>query len=478
MTNIIRYRFAKLIGKLGIKLVGLKGGMGKSFPGWLFLKFGSYDALNNLAQEPEIGSIIVTGTNGKTTTTMMLIKLLANDTDICYNFESNTINAIATGLLKNNAKIGVFEYGIRNFEHGIPEKIQKLLDPIGVVYTTISREHTQVLGVKNPFKRYFDAKSALCKNMKKGIVIVNSDDPRTAFIGKNKEKDIKVNYYGFDCDLDIEDFFNESPIQCPVCKKEIKYHKNFMNHRGIYECECGFKRPEPDVKITDLKIEPTQWNITIEGNVYNYCEKENVFFKFNTNLPPFGIHNLYNTLCSLTTYASFTPSPEKIETTAKKIFSSLTMNIVPPGRFEVIITPSGKNIGLGQGDNGDALKANILLMKQYLNDEVEFIYTTPDIGEEEIFEDHIESIKLIQPNHLVIVPGRTSIDAAETYYNQIKNEFNANFSPCENKEIEKRVISIEKLIKESKYKNIIITGCGDEQLIWEQLKSKIKNDFI
>ena len=136
------------------------------------------------------------------------------------------------------------------------------------------------------------------------------------------------------------------------------------------------------------------------------------------------------------------------------------MNIVPPGRFEVIITPSGKNIGLGQGDNGDALKANILLMKQYLNDEVEFIYTTPDIGEEEIFEDHIESIKLIQPNHLVIVPGRTSIDAAETYYNQIKNEFNANFSPCENKEIEKRVISIEKLIKESKYKNIIYPEIG------------------
>ena len=114
MTNIIRYRFAKLMGKLGIKLVGLKGGMGKSFPGWLFLKFGSYDALNNLAQEPEIGSIILTGTNGKTTTTMMLIKLLANDTDICYNFESNTINAIATGLLKNNAKIGVFEYGIHS----------------------------------------------------------------------------------------------------------------------------------------------------------------------------------------------------------------------------------------------------------------------------------------------------------------------------------------------------------------------------
>lgn len=476
MINNLRYNFAKLMGKIGFKIVKLKGGMGKSFPGWLFLKFGSYEALNNLSQEPDIGSLIITGTNGKTTSTIMLIKLLSKDTDICYNYESNTINAITTGLLKGNAKLGVFEYGIRDFEHGIPDKIQKLVDPIGVIYTTISKEHTQVLGIKNPFEKYLDAKTALSKNMKRGVIITNADDPRTAYIGKNKEKDIPVNYYGFDIDLDIEDLSNKQIIQCPNCKKDFKYFKKFMNHRGIYECECGFRRPEPNVKITNIKIGHERWDITIEGSVYNYPNQKTVSFKIDSDVPKFGIHNLYNILCSTTAYASFTPNPEKIENTAKNVFSSLTMSILPPGRFEIVPTSNEKIIGIGQGDNGDALKANVLFMKDYIDDKLEFIYTTPDIGEEEIFEEHLESIRLIQPDHLIVMPGRKSTEIAETYYNQIKDEFNAEFYSYPYEEIEKRINGIYQLIQKSNYKNIIITGCGDEQVMWEKIKNKIKND--
>lgn len=49
MVGNFRYKFAKCMGKLGNFLVHLNGGMGKSFPGWLFLHVGSYEALNNLA---------------------------------------------------------------------------------------------------------------------------------------------------------------------------------------------------------------------------------------------------------------------------------------------------------------------------------------------------------------------------------------------------------------------------------------------
>ncbi len=474
MVNNLRYKFAKIVGKLGGQVVSLKGGMGKSFPGWLFLKVGSYEALNNLAQEPKIGSVIITGTNGKTTTTTMLIKLLSEDTQISSNFESNTINAIATGLLKNDANLGVYEYGIRDFEHGIPETVQRLVEPVGVVYTTISREHTQVLGVKNPFEKYLAAKEALSKNMKEGIIIANADDPRTAYIGLKKEKDVKVNYFGFD--IDIEDIFKESPIQCPKCGKELQYSKRFMNHRGIYKCECGFKRPEANVKITDIKMEPNRWYVTIEGTVYNYPNKKNISFKFNTNLPTFGVHNLYNTLCSTTAYASFTPEPQNIEKTADKIFSSLTMAILPPGRFEVVNTNSGKIVGLGQGDNGDAVKANVLFMKQYINDKLEFIYTTPDIGEEEVFEDHLEAIRLMNPDHLIVIPGRESVEIGKEYYNQIKDEFDSEFYPFPYEEMDKRINGIVDLVGKSQYKNIIITGCGEEQAMWEEIKNKIKNN--
>lgn len=474
MVGNFRYKFAKCMGKLGNFLVHLNGGMGKSFPGWLFLHVGSYEALNNLAKEPEIGSVIVTGTNGKTTTTTMLIKLLSKDAQICSNFESNTVNAIATGLLQGKSELGVFEYGIRDFEHGIPGEVQRLVDPIGVVYTTISREHTQVLGVKNPFDKYLAAKRELSLNMKRGVIVANVDDPRTVYIGKNKEKDVPVNYFGLD--IDYNDIFPEKDVECPVCGRKLQYSKRFLNHRGIYQCECGFKRPEPNVKITKLQTSPSRWFITIEGNVYNYPNDTNVSFKIDTDVPPFGIHNIYNTLCSTTAYASFTPKIENIEKTACEVFEGLTMAILPPGRFEVVKLKDGKMVGLGQGDNGDALKVNVLFMNQYIDNKLEFIYTTPDVGEEEVFEDHLEAIRAINPDHLIVIPGRESVEIAREYYNQIKDEFNADFYPYSYSEMEKRIKGIVKLILNSGYKNIIVSGCGEEQAMWERIKQEIKKE--
>jgi hypothetical protein len=37
--------------------------------------------------------------------------------------------------------------------------------------------------------------------MKNGIIFCNADDPRTAYIGQEKEADTLVTYYGFDIDL-------------------------------------------------------------------------------------------------------------------------------------------------------------------------------------------------------------------------------------------------------------------------------------
>lgn len=76
-----------------------------------------------------IGPILITGTNGKTTTTTLLIKLLSADTKIRKSFESNTIHAITTGILKGDGDLGVFEYGIRNKSYGIRTLFRDLLIP-------------------------------------------------------------------------------------------------------------------------------------------------------------------------------------------------------------------------------------------------------------------------------------------------------------------------------------------------------------
>ena len=56
--------------------------------------------------------------------------------------------------------------------------------------------------------------------MKRGVVICNADDPRTTYIGKNKEQDTKVTYYGLDIDLE-----DKTPLTgdvfCPICEGNL-----------------------------------------------------------------------------------------------------------------------------------------------------------------------------------------------------------------------------------------------------------------
>lgn len=473
MVNKIRLNIAKFAAKVASQVAKLGSGSGGNFPGHVFFKFAGQEALFDLSHEMKVGPILVTGTNGKTTTTTLLIKLLSHDAEIRKSFENNTINSITTGILKGKGDLGVFEYGIRNKTYGIPDTIQRLVDPIGVVYTTISREHSQVAGIKNPFDEYIEAKTLLSKNMDRGVIISNADDPLTANIALNKQKDIKVNFYGLAID-DINDIFEGSnSLNCPNCGKKLEYSHKFLNHRGIYSCSCGFKRPELNVKLVDVDFKADKWDLTIEGDVYNYTNNQNVSFRVVISVPPFGFHNIYNTLASITAYASFTPKIENIEMTIRDIFDNLDMSFIPPGRFEVVKIDSGKYVGLGQGDNGDAARINALFMNQYIDGPLEFIYTTPDVNEEEIFEDHLKVIESLNPEHVIVVPGRKSIEKAEEYYNMIADEFDAVFYPLSYEKMDERIDKLVQLAQNSKYDYVIMTGCGEEQEMWENIKQKL-----
>lgn len=476
----IRCKIAEFMGKLSRYLIKLGSGMGKSFPGYIYLRIGKLECVRKLARNMKIGSVIITGTNGKTTTTKIIVLLLGNDTKIAYNYESNTINAITTGLLSGKADLGVFEYGIRDIKHAIPDTVCRIVDPVGVVYTNVSREHSQVSGKKNPFEEYLKAKKLLSTPMKRGVVVCNADDPRITYIGKEKEEDVRVCYYGLE--IDMED---KTPITgdvfCPICKNELNYSKRYLNHRGIYQCSCGFSRPQPDLILTELITEKDGWQVKLEGEVFNYSTEKPISLDFMVNLPAFGVHNLYNLLCAAATYASFTPYPEKVENTIKSVCRDLDLSILPPGRFEIfnVDGKSGeKMVGMGQGDNGDALKANIQFMQTYAGDEIAektaFIYTTPDEGEYEIFEDHLSSIVSLNPRMVHVVPGRESVEAARKYYEIIKDSLPADFHPLSHEDMQNRIDKIGEIIKESPCPYVLVSGCGPEQYMWGNLKSKLK----
>lgn len=463
---------ARIAGKLALSMVKFGKGMGRSFPGYLFLKIGGLDCLRELSKRSRIGNILITGTNGKTTTTKMLCLLLKKDSSVSCNFDSNTINAVATGLLKKESDLGVFEYGIRTSKYSVPDTVCEYVDPIGVIYTTISREHSMVAGEKNPFKEYFKAKKLLSAPMKKGVIICNADDPRTASIGMEKEKDVQVTYYGFEVGLEDETPLS-APVHCPICDEKLEYSKRYLNHRGIYKCKCGFSRPEPHVKLTRLSKKGKKWEIEITSETHNYTSQKMISSKFKLEVPNFGMHNFYNFLCASAAYITFTPHPENIKETIIKTALELEKFTLPPGRFE-IFKLDDKTVGIGQGDNGDALKANLQV---HPSDEMTLIYTTPDKDEDEIFQDHLRVIKSAEPRKVHVFPGRESTSAARNYYKTIKEYFDASFHPISNKDMDKKIDEILKIINESSTESIMVSGCGPEHLLWERLKSKFKSTF-
>jgi lipid II isoglutaminyl synthase (glutamine-hydrolysing) len=471
----IKCKLASSIGKLAKYPLKLGPSQGKGFPGYLYLKLGSYACLRELAKKPKIGSIIITGTNGKTTTTKLTSLLLERDAEISTTLDNNTLNAVVTGLLSGEMDIGLFEYGIRDIRHAIPDTVCKLVDPIGVVYTNISREHSQVAGRKNPFKEYLMAKELLSTPMKRGVVICNADDPRTAYIGKKKGSETRVAYYGLEIDLE-----DKTPITgdvfCPICQNKLKYQKRYLNHRGIYQCECGFKRPKPNVEVVDLSKKGDKWKIEIRGECYNYTSQEDISPHLELEIPAFGIHNLYNLLCAVTTYLYFTPHPEKIKETVEEVSKNMENFVLPPGRFE-ILKINQRLIGIGQGDNGDAFKANLQFMEDCPAGGMDFIYTTPDEGEEEIFEDHLNVLISSHPKKIYVFPGRESVEAAAEYFKIMKESFNVDFYPLSNKEMNKKIDKIMGIIDSSQSECIIVSGCGHEYMMWDKLKSRCKSFY-
>ena len=213
-----------------------------------------------------------------------------------------------------------------------------------------------------------------------------------------------------------------------------------------------------------------------EGDLYNYPTEKMVQVKLSLKTPAFGLYNLYNLLCAVTTYVTFTPTPEKIENTVQAVSNNLDISILPPGRFE-LIRIGNKLVGMGQGDNGDALKANVQFMEEYIDDELGFIYTTPDEGEEDIFEDHLAALISANPKKVYVVPGRTSVEAAESYYQRINELFDADFYSLPYSDMPKRRDKIIELIYEIPFNYIIVSGCGPEHYMWAELKSNLKNNF-
>jgi UDP-N-acetylmuramyl tripeptide synthase len=259
--------------------------------------------VGHLANQLEFGSVLVTGTNGKTTTSGFISAILGNaGLRVWRNREgSNLMRGIAGALViraQPNGRLRRAGQAISIFEVDeavVPQMIQTI-PPRVVVFTNLFRDQLDRYGeVDSVSARWQQAVSNLPTS---ATLVLNADDPTTASLGELFQG--RVLYFGVDdtsLDLTAQHISRErhqviDTRTCPQCGGEYTYDVRFYSHMGHYTCtNCGRKRPQPDIRAVQVRTDEFD---RLRVQVAAPAQKKEIV------VPLPGIYNIYNALAAIT----------------------------------------------------------------------------------------------------------------------------------------------------------------------------------
>ncbi|MBR0351224.1 MAG: DUF1727 domain-containing protein [Clostridia bacterium] len=233
--------------------------------------------------------IAVTGTNGKTTTSNLIIdaleakgyKVLNNKTG------SNVLGGVTTSLfsgvsLGNKSK---FDIAVLEVDEKSTPRIFKYVTPTYLVVTNLFRDSLK----RNAHSEYiFDL---INKSIpEETTLILNADDLISNKLkAKNSNKKI---YFGInELDTDTNEsinIVNDARI-CPICYSKLKYNFVRYHHIGKAYCEnCGYKSPEADYIVKKVDYQNNFINVFYDGKEFEY------------KMVSDSIFNIYNQIAAIT----------------------------------------------------------------------------------------------------------------------------------------------------------------------------------
>ncbi len=224
-------------------------GAGETWPGEIALRVRPNIA-SSLARSLGDGVILIAGTNGKTTTTLMAKTILEHigDTVVHNASGANLLNGIVSSFIRNSdwlgrntADVGIFEVD----ENSLPVLLRYMV-PKRLLLLNLFRDQLDRYGEVDVIAEKWE--KAIKKLPKSTTVILNSDDPGVAAIARSVPG--KALFFG----LNKPKEFLKSPEHatdstfCPNCGKRLIYDGIYYSHIGIWRCpSCKNKRPTPTI---------------------------------------------------------------------------------------------------------------------------------------------------------------------------------------------------------------------------------------
>jgi UDP-N-acetylmuramyl tripeptide synthase len=189
------------IGKTTFVILRLLKRRGAALPGLVVERLFPGFLKKSLQQLPE-GVIIITGTNGKTTSTKMLTHVLRAQYRVLTNpTGSNFVRGIVASIVQHSRWSGELPYDIGVFEldEAYAAQFVKLYKPRAVVVLNVMRDQMDRFGEIDHTARLLNT---VVKNAT-GFVVLNADDTRVASMAEH----VKVPTYFFAVDASLRDVF-------------------------------------------------------------------------------------------------------------------------------------------------------------------------------------------------------------------------------------------------------------------------------
>ncbi|MFZ2025095.1 MAG: Mur ligase family protein [Microgenomates group bacterium] len=260
--NSVRYFIAVSMGMFVSWIARiLRYGAGSTWPGEIALRIYP-SLLTVLKKRVTKGIICVAGTNGKTTTSLMIAGILkSSGYTVLHNTSgANLVNGIVSSFFHSWKKtdFAVFEVD----ENSLP-RLLRFIHPSVLVLMNLFRDQLDRYGEVDTIGSSW--RSLLVTLSEETTIVANGDDPTIAAVTEKLHS--RVVYIG------LEDPTYYLPkmqhatdsIYCPKCGHRLTFGGVYFSHLGKWACgACGFTHP-------DILLTAASYTSPLEGvyNIYN-----------------------------------------------------------------------------------------------------------------------------------------------------------------------------------------------------------------
>jgi lipid II isoglutaminyl synthase (glutamine-hydrolysing) len=313
----------------------LRLGGGTSFPGVIA---GRIDprVLQRVAAAPGSRTVIVTGSNGKTTTCRLLAALAqaAGLTVIQNRAGSDSLQGVISAAVTGADLRGRLDAQLLLLEadqETVP-RIASSLPPDILLITNLFPDQRDRSGEPDSMPR--GLASAIEELPESATVVLNGDDPLATSLAPTACA--RRLHYGLHTDAAIaaSPWPAADSVRCARCQHLLSYSAVYGAHLGDYKCpQCGLARPFLDVAVTAIRTSP-------EAGTTITADTPEGTFRLDVPLP--GGHNVYNAAAALAGVLAVSPEQPLRAADARRAIAGVRpafgrLEEIQAGRRQVVL---------------------------------------------------------------------------------------------------------------------------------------------